>query len=139
MLQFLFDTDHLTLYDHGQQQVRQRHATALPDAVGISAVTIQEYLRGQLAALARHPSGPQLISANANLLATLFLFQQFPQVDYDQRSDAQFQQLRALRLRVGTQDLKIASVALVNNLVLLTRNRRDFAKVPGLTVDDWSV
>src|SRR5438552_2720967 len=127
MLQFLFDTDHLTLYDHGQQSVRQRHAAALPDAVAISTVTIQEYLRGRLAALARHPSGPKQVQAHANLLASLQLFQQFPQVAYDQRSDAQFQQLRALRLRVGTQDLKIASVALVNNLVLLSRNRRDFA------------
>ena len=139
MLQFLFDTDHLTLYDHGQQQVRQRHGAALPDAVGVSSVTIQEYLRGRLAALARHPSGPRHVQAHANLLASLQLFQHFPHVTYDQRHEAQFQQLRAQRLRVGTQDLKIASVALVSNLVLLTRNRRDFAKVPGLSLDDWSV
>jgi tRNA(fMet)-specific endonuclease VapC len=139
MLQFLFDTDHLTLYDHGQQQVRQRHAAAPPDAVGVSAVTIQEYLRGRLAALARHVSGPQHIQAYANLLASLWLIQFFPPVAYDQRCDAQFQQLRTLRLRIGTQDLKIASVALVNGLVLLTRNRRDFAKIPGLVFDDWSV
>lgn len=63
MLQFLFDTDHLTLYDHGQQQVRQRHVAAAPGAVGVSAVTIQEYLRGRLAAIARHPSGPRHIQA----------------------------------------------------------------------------
>src|SRR5262249_43742276 len=139
MLQFLFDTDHLTLFDHGQQQVRQKHAAALHDAVGISVVTIQEYLRGRLAALARYPTGGQHIQAYANLLSSLQLFQQFSQVAYDQRSEAQFQQLKALKLRVGTLDLKIGSVALVNNLVLLTRNRRDFAKVPGLVLDDWSV
>ncbi len=139
MLQFLFDTDHLTLYDHRQPQVRQRHAAAPPNAVGIGVVTIQEYLRGRLAVLAHHTGGPQQIQAYANLLASLQLFQQFPQVAYDPRSEAQFQQLRAQRLRVGSQDLRIASIAHVNNLVLLTRNRRDFAKIPGLSLDDWSL
>jgi tRNA(fMet)-specific endonuclease VapC len=139
MAQFLFDTDHLTLYDYGQPQVRQRHAAELPDAVGISAVTIQEYLRGRLAAVARHVSGPKHVQAFANLLTSLQLFQQFPQIAYDLRSENQFQQLRVLRLHVGTQDLKIAAVALVNNLTVLTRNRRDFAKVPGLILGDWSM
>jgi len=92
-----------------------------------------------MAALARHSSGARQVQAYANLLASLQLFQQFPPAAYDQRGEAQFQQLRAQRLRIGTQDLKIASVALVNNLVLLTRNRRDFAKVPGLSLDDWSL
>jgi tRNA(fMet)-specific endonuclease VapC len=35
--------------------------------------------------------------------------------------------------------LKIAAVALANNIVLLTRNRRDFSRIPGLRIDDWSV
>src|SRR5436305_9488421 len=82
MPQFLFDTDHLTLFDHGHQQVRQRHAVEPPDAVGISAVTIQEYLRGRLAALARHQSGPRQVQAYANLLASLQPFQLFPQLAF---------------------------------------------------------
>jgi tRNA(fMet)-specific endonuclease VapC len=93
----------------------------------------------RLAALARHWNGLPHVQAHANLLASLQLFQQFPHVAYDQRTEAQFQQLRSLRLCVGTQDLKIASVALVSNLILLTRNRRDFVKIPGLSMDDWSV
>jgi tRNA(fMet)-specific endonuclease VapC len=102
-------------------------------------VTIYEYLRGRLATLSSRSGGQQQIQAYGFLLASLRLFQIFPWVYYDQRVDAQFQYLRGLRLRVGTLDLKIASVALVNNLVLLTRNRRDFVKVPGLSLHDWSV
>jgi tRNA(fMet)-specific endonuclease VapC len=35
-------------------------------------------------------------------------------------------------------DLKIASIALARGETLLTKNRRDFEKVPGLAFDDWS-
>jgi len=34
-------------------------------------------------------------------------------------------------------DLKIASVARVNDATLLSRNLQDFQKVPGLRVADW--
>lgn len=34
-------------------------------------------------------------------------------------------------------DLKIAAVALVNQALLLSANRRDFELVPGLRVEDW--
>jgi len=35
--------------------------------------------------------------------------------------------------------LKIAAIVLVNDATLLTRNSSDFAKMPGLRVEDWSV
>ena len=58
-----------------------------------------------------------------------------PRVPFDQASENHFQQLAALKLRVGSQDLKIAAVALANNLTLLTCNRRDFGRIPGLALD----
>jgi len=139
MLQYLFDTDHLTLFDHRHPLVRQRFAAAPVGSVGISAVTVQEYLKGRLAALARHSSGLKQIQAYENLVASVLMMLQFPIAPFDAASDQQFQTLRSQVARVGTQDLKIASVGLVNKLVVVTRNRNDFGCVPGLIIDDWSV
>jgi len=139
MLQYLFDTDHLTLFDHRHATLRQRFDAAPTGSIAVSPVTVQEYLKGRLAALARHASGPQQVQAYANLIASVVLFQQFLIVSFDTACDQQFQQLRSLLPSLGTQDLRIAAVAQVHSLVLLSRNRRDFAQVPGLILADWSV
>jgi tRNA(fMet)-specific endonuclease VapC len=139
MPRYLFDTDHLTLYDHVAVSVWRRLAQHPSGTVGISAVTVEESLRGRLAALTRHQSGHQQVQAYARLVVSLQLFQQFPIVAFDHSCESQYQQLRRLRLRVGSQDLRIAAVALVHRLTLLTRNRRDFGQIPGLALDDWSV
>lgn len=34
-------------------------------------------------------------------------------------------------------DLKIASIAISHDAMLLSRNLRDFRKVPGLNVENW--
>ena len=57
---------------------------------------------------------------------------------YDARSHAIFQSLRDQKIRMGTQDMKIAAIALANDATLLTRNLRDFARVPALKFADWS-
>lgn len=36
-------------------------------------------------------------------------------------------------------DLFIAAVALVHNLTLVTHNTKDYANIPGLTLEDWLV
>jgi len=48
-----------------------------------------------------------------------------------------FNRLRAQGVRVGTQDMKIASIALAHGVLLLTRNSLHFAKVPGLRFENW--
>ncbi len=137
MLRYLLDTDHLTLFQHGHAPLA-RHLISHPvGAVGISVVTIEEALCGRLAALARASNGPDRIRDYGLLRGTLLDIARFPSVPYDQPAEDEFQKLRTVR--IGTRDLKIAATALANRLTVGTRNRRDFAQVPGLVIEDWSV
>jgi tRNA(fMet)-specific endonuclease VapC len=40
---------------------------------------------------------------------------------------------------IGGMDLLIAAHALAEDSVLVTRNLREFARVPGLAVEDWAI
>ena len=47
--------------------------------------------------------------------------------------------LQKQKIQIGIMDLRIAAIALSQGLRLLTRNVRDFARVPGLITEDWRV
>src|SRR4051794_15262295 len=126
MPRFLFDTDHLTLYQHKHPAVMQRIAQAPADSVAICPINIEETMRGRLAPLARVLAGNHHVQAYAHLVAAVAMLAMFPCVPFDSASESDYQRLRAARLRVGTLDLKIAAIALTHGLTVVTRNRSDF-------------
>lgn len=56
---------------------------------------------------------------------------------WDEDAADNFDRLKHLRQKVGTQDLKIACIALAHDATLLSRNVGDFEHVPGLRVENW--
>src|SRR5258708_3621019 len=71
MLAFLLDTDHVTLYEYAHPLVMHRVAHQPPRTVGISDVTLEESLRGRLAALAQARNGTTRIMRYAQLRGTV--------------------------------------------------------------------
>jgi len=58
---------------------------------------------------------------------------------FDDKAVYHFQNLRYLQTRLGLRDVRIASIALAVNGVLVTANVRHFRQVPGLAIEDWTV
>jgi tRNA(fMet)-specific endonuclease VapC len=95
-------------------------------------------MRGWLAFIARAKSLNQEIDAYARLHALLEDFGTRPVLDFNQGCATEFRRLLVSKLRIGTMDLRIAATALANDALLLSRNLKDFRKVPALRVDDWT-
>jgi tRNA(fMet)-specific endonuclease VapC len=60
-------------------------------------------------------------------------------LDFDLSANKFYQELVRQRIRIGTRDLRIAAITLSINGILVTRNTKDFAKVPNLQIEDWTI
>ena len=110
-----------------------------PEQIALSIITYEEQMRGWFAEIARARSLSQQKPGYEQLIRMLEIYCATPLLPFDDVAIAIFQNLWLQRLRVGTMDLKIASIALAHDATLLTRNLSDFSKVPGLRIDDWSL
>jgi tRNA(fMet)-specific endonuclease VapC len=138
MIQFILDTDHVSLHERGHFPLRAKLASLPSDAIGVSVITVEEMLRGRLAVLARRTAGDAQVRAYAKFMETVEFFSRIPVLPFDLRCEQKFQELRATRIRIGSRALRIAATSLVYHVVLVTRNRRDFEQVPGIVIEDWS-
>lgn len=137
----LLDSDHLSVLgfenNERSQKLQQRLSAASSELIGITVISIEEQMRGWMATIAKERLAKRQINAYRGLAAVLNWFARFPVILFDEKAAEQFDELRASKIRVGTMDLKIASIALTNNALLLTANRSDFELVPTLRFDNW--
>jgi tRNA(fMet)-specific endonuclease VapC len=135
---YIFDTDHITLLREGNSHIRQRFLDIPADNLGVTIVSYEEQVRGWLALIRRANHLDKTIWAYRRLHETLDFFRAVKVLDFDEPAGEIFAQLRKERVRIGTQDLRIASIALAHGGILVTRNAKDYAKVEGLVFEDWS-
>jgi tRNA(fMet)-specific endonuclease VapC len=62
-----------------------------------------------------------------------------PLISFDAGAATTFEQLKSQRLQLAKMDARIAAIALSRELTMLTRNHRDFGKVAGLVIEDWTI
>ena len=111
---------------------------ALPiEEVATTAITIEEQTRGWLALIRRYPDVHRQVAYYERLAGLFDFFADWQILPFDQRAADEFKRLRQHGVRIGTMDLKIATIVLVSGGTLLSRNMNDFQQVPGLRVEDW--
>jgi tRNA(fMet)-specific endonuclease VapC len=138
MTLYLLDTDHLSLYQRGNAAVLNHLTGKVPAQVFISMITAEEIMRGRLAQIRAAKNEVEHIKACYWLGEGLELLKEFAILPYDPLASQHYQTLRQQKLRVGSQDLRIAAVALAAQATLVTANRIHFAQVSGLSLEDWT-
>jgi len=136
----LLDTDHITVLffrEHSQHtQLAGRILTATGNEFRIPIVSAEEQMRGWLARIHRLRTFHDQVPAYGEL-ADLFQFLRvWEVVRFDRQAADTAERLRKQKVRIGTNDLKIAAIALAQNALLLSANLRDCRKVPGLRVEN---
>jgi tRNA(fMet)-specific endonuclease VapC len=138
---YILDTDHVSLLETGHLACTKHLNSVGYNQVATTTVTVEERLQGWLGAV-RQASAPnqadRLIWAYTGLRQTVQYVNGFVILDWTESASRKFFELRQEKVRIGTQDLRIAAIALSVDAVVVTRNRKDFAQVPGLQIEDWS-
>ena len=77
-----------------------------------------------------------------NLIKVEHFLGHFPSLPFDDKAAKYYGNIRASLEKqgqiIGPNDLLIASIALANQKVLVTNNTREFSRVKGLSLEDWT-
>ena len=136
----LLDTDRLSVFTDERDPRHDLLNTRLEMAavqVACTIVSVEEVLRGWLAIIHRLREVHRQVPAYVRLGQLFEVLGDWMIVPFDVRAADQYANLRRQRIRMGTMDLKIASIALVNDALLVTANLRDYSRIPQLRCESW--
>ncbi len=136
---YLFDTDTLTLFERMHPAIIRNVFHHLADGIGVTSISIEEQLGGWFAMLRSARTPQQIETAHARLSDAVRWLSTWDIVPFTVAAVIRFQDLLRQRLNVGGNDLRIAAITLELGATVVTRNLRDFRRVPGLQSEDWSV
>ena len=140
---FILDTDHVGILQRGTgpeySALSRRISRQSQTDLYVTIVSFHEQLLGWNAYIARAKSQAEIVRGYRRMERILSDLSGAQLLPFDDDAGDQFEQLRRQHVRIGTMDLRIAAVALTRNMSVLSRNLVDFERVPGLTVEDWTV
>ena len=136
----LIDSDHFSVIANQRDRKHSKLVARLgacDDIVGVPIVVVEEVLRGRLAKLRRIQKLTDLITPYEQLGESIRFLSNFVVAPWNAAAAERMAALKGARLRVGTQDLRIASIALAQDALLISANLVDFEQVPKLRVENW--
>ena len=131
-MKYLLDTNVLSDFARGDRSVMARLRQEAPSQLAVSVITEMEVEYG----LARNPAlAPRIRETMQLLLLTISVL---PFEREDARVAAQLRAtLNSQGTPIGAYDVLLAASALRRGLKLVTHNAREFARISGLSLDDW--
>lgn len=128
---YLLDTDTCIWFLRQRDPVYSAVLDQSPDELRVASMTVAELYYGALAS-ADPPAAATRIEAFLGAGVSVLPFDEAAAADHAAHRFA----LRATP--IGERDLVIASIATTTGHTLVSSNRREFERVPGLELEDWS-
>lgn len=137
---YIFDTDTYSNFLRGNALIRQRVSQVPRGSVYLCAITPEEVLRGRLDYInqLRSQQPSKLPVAYDLLLDVVRDLNRASILRYDDDAAQIFRDFPASVKRAGSQDCRIAAVALANGFTVVTSNTAHFTKI-GVVTEDWNL
>jgi tRNA(fMet)-specific endonuclease VapC len=137
---YVLDTDTLSLLFADHPRVVAQRNKVPSSEIAITIVTRIEVLQGRFDFLLKAATGEELLRAQHWLEETIQSLARVETViPVDSAGAAVFDRLRQNKhlKKIGRCDLLIAAISLAIGAKLVTRNLKDFRRVPGLELENW--
>jgi len=135
-----FDADVLTFIFKGDVGYVQKVARISASERSVPIVVADQILRGRLNAIRQAEAGKGKAGidvAYSYLEQTINHLKRMQVLSFTRNAEVLVQTWRKQKIKVGVSDLRIAAVCVIHGATLISRNRRDFDLVPGLSVAYW--
>jgi tRNA(fMet)-specific endonuclease VapC len=106
--------------------------------VAISVITVEEQFLGWYTRSRQAKTDVELAQASQDMAAFARFIRQLSILAFTVPAIQRYHRLKKMKLNVGKKDLRIAAIALEAGASVVTRNLRDFGRVPNLQLEDWS-
>lgn len=134
----VLDTVTLSDFEQGHPQVMARILARPIAEIAITVITVEEQFAGRLSYLRRARATAEVAAAYLKMTNTVRVFTGFHVMTFSEAAILRYHSLLSMKLNVGGMDLKIAAIALEEDATVITRNVRDFERVPGLKYENWA-
>jgi tRNA(fMet)-specific endonuclease VapC len=133
-MKYLLDTNVCIKYLNGQSEsIVNKFYSLNPYEIVICSVVKGELFAGVYKSKSFDKSYKKLIS----------FLEPFPTIEFDDNAAEKYGEVRAelekIGKPIGPYDLQIASIAITNELILVTHNVKEFSRIKELKIEDWEV
>ena len=136
---YILDTDILTLLQDSDPLVIRNVVNHAADDLAVTVISVEEQLSGWYTQLRRVKGRDALARVYERLAENVEILAGTAILKFTTSAIVRYENLKALKLNVGKNDLRIAAVTLEHGGILVTRNLRDFQRIPNLIVENWAV
>lgn len=105
----------------------------------VTIISFHEQVSGWTKYVKGSQDQSEIVMGYLRLEKILYDFSESQVLPYSLSASEIFDDIKRQKIRIPTMDLRIASIAIAQRMILVTRNTVDFERIPGLDLQDWTL